>query len=466
MEHAPSPADFAFVVGAAFMLGILAASFSLAVPLSALAVVAILGIAWRFANLKAVVVFTLAAFFAGAGYFLWYAIRDGASLQKPLNREASLSGIIATEPTESAKHEAFVIDVPRQHAIEILAPPLAGFRYGDAIAVRGIIRPPDHPGGDPAIVTAQISLIAHGRGSWLRQRLLDAKHDLAVRFKTALPDDEAALLFGVTFGGSAGLSTDLAAAMATSGSSYVLAMYGFKMTAVISTIAAIVKGRVPRFALAAVSGLALTLMVLASGIEPAVVRAAIAVTVALVATLSGRRLERRNAITLAAAGMLVWNPTLLVFDAAFRFSFLSVVGMAYLDAPVRRAWGYAESGFLAWRDALASTIAVLAPIVPLSVASDGSFPLSALLSNTILFICMPLTMALGGVLSFAVEAWSGAAFLIARIASPLMQFEIALIRLCAAMPLAVVLPFGWFAVSALYYLALGAFAWHHAADIA
>ena len=123
-----------------------------------------------------------------------------------LNKEVSFTAIVSDEPTESARYEIFTVDPWHSHALMVLAPPMSGFAYGDLLQVRGILGMPDQTGGDPFIVDPHISIIAHNRGFWLRQALIDFKLLVLKKIGMFLPQDQGAFLGGVTLGGSDGMS--------------------------------------------------------------------------------------------------------------------------------------------------------------------------------------------------------------------------------------------------------------------
>jgi len=95
-------------------------------------------------------------------------------------------------------------------------------------------------------------------------------------------------------------------------------------------------------ALAAVAG-----YVLAVGAHPSVIRAAVAAALVSLAWLTARQRDRWQALLVAAAALLAWNPY-FVYDAGFQLSFAAVASIFVVTPRVVRALeGYPVSHGLA-----------------------------------------------------------------------------------------------------------------------
>ena len=150
-----------------------------------------------------------------------------------------------------------------------------------------------------------ITVIAKNRGFWLREQLIDFKAALFQKLDELLPQDEAGLLGGVTFGGANGISAELKNEMKLSGTSYILSMYGYKIAAVVAIASALLKTFFSRRAVLVFCLALILLFVVMAGLEASAVRAGIMVSLALIARQLGRRYSMRNALMLTAAGSCV-----------------------------------------------------------------------------------------------------------------------------------------------------------------
>ena len=456
----------AFGIATAFIAGILVASmrWNIVFVIVTIAAVAAAFVAIHF--LKNIFLWReigifVTALCVGAFYYHLYLGWDAAAMRLPFEKEISFPAVVSSEPTESAKYEIFTADPWRSHKLMILAAPESGFHYGDLIKVRGFIGEPDTAGENPFVASPHITLIAEHRGFWLRELLIDFKLAIIKKFGVFLSQDQAALLGGVTLGGAAGMSAELKSDMAASGTSYVLSMYGYKITAITALAAIALKNFFSRRITFFICLALIALFVLMSGVVASVVRAGIMAALALTAKEIGRPFDMRNALAFTAAIMLALNPFLLTGDIGFQLSFLSIMGIAYLTDPIKRWWRYQDPGFLNWKEGTATTLAVLAPMVPLVANADGSFPLTAIPSNVLMFLATPFTVLFGFILAVLGAVSSSAAFCAAKIGAIILQYQIFVIKLFSAVVIPLPVPFSIPAVVAVYYAGLAIFIFYY-----
>lgn len=405
-----------------------------------------------------------ALFFAGLIFGVFYyslftGIRARAT-HLPFGKGISLTAIIVDEPENSTKYVLAAADGQNPFAGEltIFAPLGTNFQYGDEIKVTGEIEAPETPGDTPAIFPKKVTVIAYDKGSWLRGRLIDFKSAILAKFNEVLSGDESALLGGETFGGSSGMSASLKNEMSASGTSYVLSMYGYKISMIIFLLETALAGllaRRPRFA--TLAGV-IILFVVMSGGNVSAVRAGITAILALVAKLSGRVSSPRNALAFTATAMALFNPTLVV-QASFALSFLSIVGIFYLADPLKNflGWDGHDAGFLGWREAVVVAVASLLPIIPVIAAVFGDFSLSAFPSNILISIAILPAMLVGVALAASGFISHYLSLLIAQLAGVLFFYQFAIIKVFAAIVVPLPVSFNSVFAFAVYYGALGFF---------
>ncbi len=458
--------DFAFGIALAFIVGIFAASLAwnlfVVVALCALILISAHYIARCFLWKETAAV--LAVLLFGALYYQWYLARDEHTLTLPFNKEIFFTAVVADEPKESGNYETFTVDPWRSHSIFVLAAPNSGFRYGDLLEIGGLLDEPDAPGGDPLIASPKISIIAHHRGFWLREDLINFKEAIIGQYQKFLPPDQAAILGGVTFGGSSGVSDVLKNEMEASGTSYILSMYGYKIAAVTALAAILCENFFSRRITFFISLGLVACFVLMAGLVASAMRAGIMAAIALIAKESGRQVDRRNAIIFTALIMLLGDPTMLMGDAGFQLSCLSILGITYLQKPFKRWWGYDDEGFLGWREGVITTLAVLAPMVPLVSNANGQFPITSIASNLLMFLATPYTLGLGAILAACSFLSVGTAWSIAMIGGIILRYELFVIRLFSFVVIPFPISFGIPLVVALYYAALAIFLFYFYED--
>jgi competence protein ComEC len=170
------------------------------------------------------------------------------------------------------------------------------------------------------------------------QRWLEA--DSAFR----LHGERRTLIDAIVLGHAQGLDDRLLARFQASGLYHCLAVDGLKVATVAAGAMLLVRRRFAGqlAALAAVGA-----YVMAVGLHPSVVRAAIAAALGSLAWLFGRQRDSWHALLIGAVVLLSWNPT-FVFDAGFQLSFGAVAGIFVIMPRVVRALeGYPVPHWLA-----------------------------------------------------------------------------------------------------------------------
>jgi len=128
---------------------------------------------------------------------------------------------------------------------------------------------------------------------------------------------------------------------------------------------------------------------LITGLSPSVVRSAIMITIFIVAKTFAKNKNGYNTLAFAAFCQLTYNP-FLIWDVGFQLSYLSVVGLIYLQPKIYK-WVYLKNKWLnkVW-ELTALSIAAQVVTFPLSIYYFHQFPVYFLLGN--LFISLPLIM--------------------------------------------------------------------------
>jgi len=453
--------DIAFGSALVFLTGALAAGLGWNIFLVSAFLAAVflllslfvLHLSFRTAGLFAAISFFI--FLFGAFYFHLFVNWQALAFHLPEDK-SPFKVLVVDEPVVSGNYLSFSAKLEPPHAgeIKIFAPPESEAQYGDVVEVSGKLAPPEAPGDAWALFPKNISIVAHNQGFWLVEKLFDFKRSVFAQFSHVLTQDEAALLGGMTLGGTAGMGVALKNEMSASETLYVTSMYGYKMAMIGAFIATALNGRVPRRLRSAIVVIIIFLFVLMSGANISAVRAGIMMAIMLAADLSGNVFSRRNALALTAAGIILGDPTAII-QAGFLFSFASLTGILCLNVPLRRFLRLGEgNGLLEWKAAIILSVASLLPLIPLIGAMFGSFSLTAIIANILISPVVPVAffcgaaLALGGFLSPVIS------FFIAPLARAMLQYPLFLIHFFAIH--AVPLPFQFSGTPsfALYYAIL------------
>lgn len=461
--------DIAFAVALGFLAGILAASFGSSIPIIATAFAAAGLFAFGAVRNKAFLygaLFSFAATFLGAYYFYFFINLRSAAMRLPSAAGGSFEAVVSEEPVSSENYLSFpaTLRPPFSGTITVFAPLASDIRYGDLVEASGAIALPRNSRESWAVFPKQISTISRGNGFWLIEKLLDFKMAIDRKFSEFLSRDEAALLGGMTLGGTRGMSVDLKNEMGASETLYVASMYGYKITLIIAVLEALFADFIKRRTRFCVEVLVTILFVLMSGGNISAVRGGAMVCMLMLSKEIGSVFSKRNTLALTAAGMAAVDPT-VVAQAGFLFSFASVAGMACLMEPFRKFLRLGEgTGTFRWKEAVVLSVSSLVPIIPLVSAIYGSFSLTAVFANILIAPTIPLGMAAGVVLAVTGFILPYAAFFAARASGVVLGYALWVIHFFAAHAIPLPFSFSGAAPFLLYYGALGFFAYAYRGD--
>lgn len=388
-------------------------------------------------------------------------------LPVPFDAEETFTGTVDDDPEVSGGSLDVVLKVPNWNGARVLAKlsRYPQYAYGDVLTVTGKVVRPEGSYADyllkervvGTLSFPQASLMDSGRGSPIMARLYGIKNSVIGALNRHLPSGEAALAAGLTLGERGGFSAGFEQAMRRSGTTHIVALSGYNIT-IIAKYALVLfllffRRRLAVFlAVAAIVG-----FVLMTGAEASVVRAAIMGLIALAAKETGRFLDARNAIMLAALAMVIVNPQVLVFDVGFALSFLAVIGLVYLEPVLRGLFDRSgRPGILGWRESLFTTVSAQAMVLPVLVGNFGGFSPVSLASNVLVLGLVPLAMGLSFVLAGLSFLSSFFASVAAVFVWPILKFQVGVIELFGAATL-LALPFAGWAFAVPYYTAIAGF---------
>ncbi len=222
---------------------------------------------------------------------------------------------------------------------------------GDRVGVSGRIRPP--PDDEYGEYLAKIGAIGTLRADSVEllpatgtiERMLEGfRRAAATGIDRSMPEPEAGLAAGVLIGLRDRVDRDLADAFTIAGASHVVAISGWNIAIVASTLGALAGG-LQRRRRAVLTAIAIVVYVAFVGPSPSVVRAGVMAGVALLARELGRPGTAAAALGWAITGLLLIDPE-YAFDAGFRLSVL------------------ATAGIIAWGSGLTERLAGAAPTRP------------------------------------------------------------------------------------------------------
>ncbi|HWZ21278.1 MAG TPA: ComEC/Rec2 family competence protein, partial [Cytophagaceae bacterium] len=237
----------------------------------------------------------------------------------------------------------------------------------------------------------------------------------------------SALILGVR----AGLDEKLYEAYSATGTVHALAVSGLHVSLiyfiVVTLFGFIKKTKYGKFIFAALSICIFWFYALVTGFSPSVVRAVAMFSVFLVAGILKRNSGIYNTLGFSAFVILCFEPFWLL-DIGFQFSFLAVVGIAYIY-PILYSWLETKNkmGNKLWSLVCVSLAAQIA-VSPLSIYYFHSFPLLFLPFNMLIVPLSSLALytGIGGLMVYKIKLFADFLFLITEYVVRFMNYFVQL----------------------------------------
>ena len=303
--------------------------------------------------------------------------------------------------------------------VMLYAPRYPAYGYGDLLEVTGKLETPvsfadfDYEGylAKQSVYSTMlypgITLDSGGHGLVFLEWIYGLRHKLADIMAQTLPEPQASLAQGIVLGLRGNIPDDVNTDFARSGTTHVLAISGMNLT-ILAGLLFLVLGRIigKRFYLYVWLTLAVIwLYTVISGASPSVMRATIMASLFLIAELLGRQKNAGSALCFAAAVMIAFNP-LVLWDASFQLSVLSMAGIIFLYplllGGISRWIEKARNRDInlgSWLnfmlESFAMTLAATLAVWPASAAYFGMVSLAAPLATLLAVPVLPAIMILG-----------------------------------------------------------------------
>lgn len=267
-----------------------------------------------------------------------------------------------------------------------------------------------------------------------RTAVLGLREAIEQKIEKLLPQPEAPYLAGLLLGGSDRLPVDVAEAFRRTGTTHVVAVSGYNITIVASVVTAFLlflgmwRKRAFWF-----SVLGIAFFVLLVGSPTSAVRAAIMAILVLWAARNGRLASSGRALLLAASGMILWSPLILVYDVGFQLSFLATIGIVYIYGPLSEKLKISND-FLELKSILLVTFAAQAAVTGIIIYQFGTFSPFSLLVNFIILPLVPVIMLFGFVMTVLSFISMSLASYLSWGVWALLHFEIKIIEIFSRIP--------------------------------
>lgn len=298
--------------------------------------------------------------------------------------------------------------------------------YGDEVTVYGSAK---EEGGKYILFSDSVSVTGAGKGNRIMDMLYRVRSHADRVINAAFAGEHAALVSGVLLGERAQFSPELKEALVKSGTIHIVALSGYNILVVISFAVGACILFLPRRKALILALLAVCGFVLMTGAALSAVRAGIMGGLMILAEAKGRMYAPRNAITVTAAGMLLWDPSFIA-DVGFLLSFAALLGIVY-GVPLLRSFLHLSREWTqdGWRKSALETFAAELAVLPISFFYFGTFSYTAFFANMLILPVIPATMFLSALTVVAGIFSYHLALLPASVTSIFLSYEVMVIRL-------------------------------------
>ena len=224
-----------------------------------------------------------------------------------------------------------------------------------------------------------------------------------------LPEPMASLAAGILLGVKAQLPADFYQALASTGTTHIIAASGYNVSVVLGVISKALLYMVSRGWATALGLVGVFLYILVAGAGASVIRAGVMGGLTVLAYAWGRPTEAKRLLWVTIVSMLFANPLYLV-DPGFQLSAAATWGLLYLDPMIQRIFNnqflifnqFSNNQFLkSFQSILADyfypTLAATVATLPVILWWFGRVSVVSLLVNMLVLPLIPLAMALAAV---------------------------------------------------------------------
>jgi competence protein ComEC len=374
-------------------------------------------------------------------------------LEEQAGEKIKLEGKIIDEPSIRENNQQIIAEIKEVENVKILLS--AGFeedyKYGDEISFTGTLKKPENFLTDQgkefdyinylrkdgiiyAMNYPKIEKLSTGNGNFLKSTLFSIKERFLEKINAVIPAPENLLLGGLILGEKSAFSEDLRQSFVDTGTIHIVALSGYNVTIVAEWLMKLLSFLPLIFAIW--SGiLAIFLFILMTGASSTAIRAGVMSVLALIARATGRNYDVGRGLILAAAGMVLFNPFILVFDVSFQLSFIATIAVIFFAPKIEKHFLWVTESF-GLRDIVSVTTAAYIFVLPFILYKMGNLSLVALPANILILPFIPFTMGLGFLTGLIGLVWPVLSVPIGFISSLFLSYELWVVKFFAGLSFA------------------------------
>lgn len=397
------------------------------------------------------------------------------ALDQQVNKVVKLQGIITDEPDGRENSTRLTVDLEKFKRARLLitAQRYSKWQYGDEISFSGKLQKPENFATDSGrefdyvaylvkdniayqMISPKITLVAHGKGGFIRDKLLKIKNAFMERIELSIPEPESSLLGGLLLGSKHSLGKNLLLDFQKAGIIHIVVLSGYNI-AIIATFIMWFLGFLPKRIGLVCGVIGILLFVGMTGAGASTIRAATMTLLAVFAKAIGRTYTASRALFIAAFCMLIYNPLLLLSDPSFQLSFLATFGLIYVSPIVQEKLPFAAHlpEKFKIRELVITTLTTEIFLLPFLLYQTGMLSIVALPVNLLVLSFIPFTMLMGFITGLMGFVSPILALPFAFVSHMLLAYIIYVAQFFANLPFAVIalnaFPFWVVAVTYAFY---------------
>ncbi len=380
------------------------------------------------------VLFIILGLVIGIARFNIYAIHHPAQpLKDYYGHKVSITGTVVGEPARDDNHDyvfyitGLQVDGAKVDSTVKVKALSSTAKEGNVVTASGKLYPIDNSNAEATMSYAKVTI-----NNPTQPVLVLVKQAFLGGLRASMDAPASEFMAGILLGSRSTMPRNLQDLLAAVGLSHVIAISGYNLT-ILTGFLQRHFGRNWRWGGLVFSLWAIVGFVLLTGAGPSIVRAGIMSSLFLLLNYYGRKLDIFTALSLAAAGMLLVNPSLLTSDIGWQLSFLSLMGIVLLASkfqyllPKRPAW---------LSELLAVSLAAQLATAGLIVYVFGQVSLVSPLANLVVLPLIPVLMLVGTLLAFLGMALPAMAYSLGHLVTWLVNHLFDFLSYLSKLPLA------------------------------
>lgn len=369
-----------------------------------------------------------------------------------VGKVVNVEGVVVNTPDVRVSNQRLTVrPVNQESNILVVVSKEEEVSYGDKIKVRGTLETPENFITNTGkefnyerylanqdiyyiIKNAEIELVSHDHGSWLKASLYKLRNAFLENINSSLLPPNSDLANGLILGVRGGFENDLRQEFISTGTIHIIALSGYNVTIVAEGVMKVL-GIILASTVAIIFGLVtIILFVILSGASSTAIRAGIMAVIVLFARMTGRTYDAGRALVIAALVMMAYDLRVLT-DISFQLSFIATFGVLFVTPKVIK-WVKFLPKTLGFRELVATTIAATIAVLPILLYSTGTLSIVSLPTNILILPIIPITMFMSFLVGLLGFISSSFALFFGYVADLLLSYIFSIIHFFASLSFA------------------------------